>query len=143
MTPILLMAGFFITMLFFLIDKNIIPGTSIARKHILTRLEKNKKRNLRLQAEFENLIDNYQAWSHNAFPNSDVTYCEYFALLKEKSNIEYADTEFEKLHSKLNRKQVFDYLEKIKNQEEAVIALQQDVAYQRKSLQALSIASVS
>lgn len=143
MTPILLMAGFFITMLFFLIDKNFLPVTSIARKHIANRLERNKARNLRLQNEFENLVNSYGAWSFNAFPYNDVTYREYIALLKEKSNIEYADAEFEKINSKLKRQQIYEYLEKINNQEEAVIAFQKDLARQKKNLQSLSIASVS
>jgi hypothetical protein len=143
MTSILLMAGFFVTMLFFLIDKNIIPGTSLARKHILKRLERNKIREHQLQAEFENLVNSYSAWSFNAFPYSDVTYKEYIALLKEKSNIEYADAEFEKINSKLKRQQVYEYLEKIKNQEEAVIAFQKDLASQKKNLQSLSMASAS
>lgn len=143
MTLILLMVGFLVTMLFFLIDKNIMPGTSLTRKHILKRLERNKNREHQLQAEFENLVNLYGAWSFNAFPYSDVTYREYIALLKEKSNIEYADTEFEKINSKLKRQQVYDYLEKIKNQEEAVIAFQKDLARQKKNLQSLSVASVS
>jgi transketolase len=143
MHTFLLMAGFFTIMVFFLIDKNLLPGTSIARKHILGKLEKNKKREMQLQAEFENLVASYGAWSHNAFPDSDVTYSEYIELLKEKSNIEYSDSEFKKLKSKLKRKQVREYIEKIKNQEEAVIALQADLDCQKKNLQSLHIASAS
>lgn len=139
----LLMAGFFTIMVFFLIDKNLLPGTSIARKHILGKLEKNKKRELQLHAEFENLIASYGAWSQNAFPDSDVTYSEYIELLKEKSNIEYSDSEFKKLRSKLKRKQVRDYVEKIKNQEEAVIALQADLDCQKKNLKSLNMANAS
>lgn len=143
MHTFLLTLGFFTTMIFFMIDKNIMPGTSFARRHMLSKFEKNMKRELQLQAEFENLINTYQAWSHNAFPDTDVTYSEYIALLKEKSSIEYSDSEFEKLKSKLKRKQVRDYIEKIKNQEEAVIALQADLDCQKKNLQSLNVANAS
>ena len=143
MYTILLIIGLFAAILFFLIDKSILPGSVIDRKHIAAKLEKNKKRNLQLQAEFESLIAAYGAWSHKAFPGSDVTYSEYIALLKEKSSIEYADTVFEKVNAKLERNQVCDYIEKIRNQEESVVALQADLAYQKRNLQSLNIASAS
>ena len=137
MYTFLLLTGLLTTILFFLIDKNMLPGTFIDRKHIVAKLEKNKMRELQLQEEFENLVATYGAWSHNAFPDSDVTYSEYIALLKEKSSIEYSDTEFQKLKTKLKRNQVWDYIERIRNQEESVIALQADLDYQKKNLQAL------
>lgn len=137
MYTFLLLTGLLTTILFFLIDKNMLSATFIDRKHIAAKLEKNKMRELQLQEEFENLVATYGAWSHNAFPDSDVTYSEYIALLKEKSSIEYSDTEFEKLKTKLKRNQVWDYIEKIRNQEESVIALQADLDYQKKNLQAL------
>lgn len=143
MHTFLLTTGFFSILLFFLIDKNILPGTFVTRKHILDRLKRNKQKELQLQTEFEHLVNTYNAWSFNAFPDSDVTYSEYIELLKEKSNIEYSDAEFEKLNSSLKRQQLFDYLEKIKNQEESVMALQANIACQKKNLQRLSVANAS
>jgi lipopolysaccharide export LptBFGC system permease protein LptF len=143
MTTYLLLAGFLITVFFFLIDKNMLPGAFIGRKHILTKFEKNKKKEQQLHNEFEALVNSYCAWSQNAFPDSDVTYAEYLDLLKEKSSIEYSDAELETLKSKLKRQQIIDYNEKIRNQEEAVIALQKDLARQKRNLQSLAIAKAS
>ncbi len=143
MHTLLLVTGLFVTIFFFLLDKNLLPGTLIARKHVMAKLKKNMQKELQLQLEFENLVASYQAWSRNPFPESDVTYSEYIALLKEKSSIEYSDAEFEKLRAGLKREQLLDYIEKIKNQEEAVIALQADLDCQKKNLQSLTIASAS
>lgn len=143
MSIYLLMAGFIITLMFFLIDKNMLPGTIISRKHILIKFKRNKKKEQQLHNEFEALVNSYRAWSHKAFPDSDVTYAEYLGLLKEKSSIEYADTELEKLKSRLKKHQLIDYSEKIRNQEEAVIALQRDIACQKRNLQSLTIAKAS
>lgn len=143
MPTYLLLAGLIITLFFFLIDKNMLPGTFIARKHILTRFEKNKKKEQQLHDEFEALVNSYRAWTQKAFPDSDVTYAEYLALLKEKSSIEYSDAELETLKSKLKRQQVLDYNEKIRNQEEAVIALQKDLAHQKRNLQSMAVAKAS
>lgn len=133
----LLIIGLFTMLVFFLIDKNILPGSIIDRKHIAAKLEKNKKRELQLQAEFEALISTYGLSSENVFPDSDITYSEYIDLLKEKASIEYSDTEFEKLKTKLKRNQVNEYIERIRNQEESVIAFQADIDYQKKNLQSL------
>ena len=138
-----IMLGLLITVIFFLIDKNLFPGSALARKRIITRLEKNKEKDMALQAEFEALVHAYEAWSHKAFPQIDVTYTESINLLKEKSSIEYSDAEFEKLKSRLERHQISDYIEKVKNQEEAVVALQADIACQKKKLQSLDIAKAS
>jgi hypothetical protein len=65
-------------------------------------------------------------------------------LLREKFSIEYADTEFEKLRTKkMSRRQVSEYFEKIRNQEEAAIALQADIDHQKASLRALNVARAS
>ncbi|MHA3787556.1 hypothetical protein ACX0HA_05035 [Flavobacterium hauense] len=143
MHTFLLLVGFFTTMLFFLIDNNMLPGITIAQKYIITKLEKNKRKELELQLEFEKLINSYQAWSLKAFPDEDITYREYIELLKEKSSIEYSDAEFSRLKSKLKKNQLLDYIDKIKNQEEAVIALQANIACQKKNLQLLTVAKAS
>lgn len=143
MHTFLILAGLLITILFFLIDKNIVPGITVTQKYVLKNLEKNKTKELELQAELEKLVNSYQAWSLKAFPDEDVTYCEYITLLKEKSSIEYSDSEFEKLRSKLKRNQLIDYIEKIKNQEDAVIALQADLAFQKKNLPLLMVSNAS
>lgn len=143
MHTLLIMFGLLITVIFFLIDKNLFPGSALARKRILMRLERNKEKDMELQAEFVALVHAYEAWSHKAFPQTDVTYTEYINLLKEKSSIEYSDAEFEKLKSRLERHQISDYIEKVKNQEEAVVALQADIASQKKKLQSLDIAKAS
>lgn len=143
MHTFLLISGLFITMFFFLLDKNLLPGTLIARKHIIDQLRKNKQKELQLESEFENLIASYKAWSYNAFPESDITYSEYIALLKEKSSIEYSDAEFEKIKSGLKRDEVSDFMEKIKNQEEAVIALQANLDWLKKNMQSVTIANAS
>lgn len=140
----ILILGLIAAIFFFLIDKNLLPATVITRKYMLSRLQKNKNKEKELQLELEQLIDRNDAWSSLAFPDSEVTYKEYMELLKEKFSIEYADTEFEVLRSKrMSRKQVAEYLEKIKNQEEAAVALQVDVDYQKMNLQALNVAQAS
>lgn len=135
--------GLFTAILFFLIDKNMHTGVLPGKKNILKRFEKNKEKEQQLQAEFEHLVQSYEAWSQKAFPHLDVTYSEYLELLKEKSSIEYSDTEFEKLRSGLKSQQIVDYAEKIKNQEEAVIAFQAHLNCQKKKLQSLNIANAS
>jgi|GEM_PF-2224938 len=128
----LLIFGLFTAILFFLIDKNLLPGTIIARKTILNKLRNNKKRELQLYKELEELVSAHQAWSFTAFPDSDITYAEYLELLKEKSDLEYSEYEFEKVRSgELNKKQLSDYIYMIENQEEAVAALEADIDFQK------------
>ncbi len=144
MNTLLLIIGFLMAVFFFFVDKNVLPGAFIARKTIISQLEKNKKMELQLQAEFEELINAHQAWSFTAFPNSDITYAEYIELLKEKASIEYADSEFEKLKStKLLREQLYDYIERIKDQEEAMAALQADLDFQKINFGMLNIIAAS
>ena len=141
MNAYILIIGLIVTIVFFLIDKNLLPDSLAARKRLATRLEENRRMELQLQQEFEELVKAYRAWSHNAFPGSDVTYGEYLELLKEKSSIEYSQSEFEKIQKKSSRAQFFEYIDKIKNQEEAVAALRDNIAIQRANLRTLATAS--
>ncbi|MCO6147446.1 hypothetical protein [Flavobacterium sp. NRK1] len=144
MNALLLTIGLLMAVFFFLIDKNMLPGALVARKTIISQLEKNKKKEMQLQAEFEDLVNENHAWSYAAFPDSDITYAEYIELLKEKASIEYADSEFEKLKSKkLLKEQLYDYIERIKDQEEAMLALQADLDYQRRNFGMQGIATAS
>lgn len=136
----ILLIGLMATVFFFLVDKNLLPTTLLVRKHMLSKLERNKSKNLQLQAELEELVDQNNAWSYVAFPDSEVTYKEYLDLLHEKFSIEYSASEFESLRKKrMTRKQVADYAQKINDQEEAVEVLQFDVNYQKKYLQRLNV----
>lgn len=136
----LLLIGLVVAIFFFLVDKNLLPTTLLVRKHMLSKLEKNKSMNLQLQSELEELVDRNNAWSYVAFPDSEVTYKEYLDLLREKFSIEYSATEFESLRkNKMTRKQVAEYAQKINDQQEAVEALQFDVNYQKKNLQRLNV----
>lgn len=135
----ILLTGLTLAIFFFLIDKNLLPSTIFVRRHILSKLEKNRLRDKELREQLHELINENDAWSYVAFPDSEVTYKEYMELLEEKYSIEYADAEFESLRSKkLSRRQMHDYIEKIKNQEEATQALKADVDYQKRNLQVLS-----
>ena len=119
--------------LFYLIDKNHLPATGVAKRYLLSRLEDNKKKELKLQAELETLIRQNEAWMLNAFPECDITYAEYIETVKEKHSIEYSDSEFESLRNKrLVMGQVMEYLDKIKSQQEAIAALEIDVEYQKQ-----------
>jgi lipopolysaccharide export LptBFGC system permease protein LptF len=134
-----LITGLITAILFFLIDKNLLPDTIIARKSILHKLENNKQKELQLQAELESIVAIHDAWSFTAFPDSDVTFAEYIGLLKEKSSIEYSESEFEKLKKgDLNRKELVEYSYRLKNQEEAAVALQADIDFQKENLTMLS-----
>lgn len=136
----ILLIGLVVAIFFFLVDKNLLPTTLLVRKHMLSKLEKNKNMNLQLQSELEELVDRNDAWSYVAFPDSEVTYKEYLDLLREKFSIEYSATEFESLRkNKMTRKQVVEYAQKINDQQEAVEALQFDVNYQKKNLQRLNV----
>lgn len=136
----ILLIGLVVAIFFFLVDKNLLPTTLLVRKHMLSKLEKNKSMNLQLQSELEELVDRNNAWSYVAFPDSEVTYKEYLDLLREKFSIEYSATEFESLRkNKMTRKQVAEYAQKINDQQEAVEALQFDVNYQKKNLQRLNV----
>lgn len=141
MNTYILIIGLIVAIVFFLIDKNLLPDSLAARKRLATRLEENMRVELQLQQEFEDLIKAYKVWSHTAFPNTDVTYGEYIELLKEKSNIEYSKSEFDKIQKKSSRAQFFEYIDKIKNQEEAVAALRDNIAMQRANLSSLATAS--
>lgn len=135
-----LLIGLTLAIFFFLLDKNLLPSTLIVRKYMLSKLEKNKTRDKELREQLYKLINENDAWSYVAFPDSEVTYREYMELLEEKYSIEYADAEFESLRSKkMSRRQMHDYIEKMKNQEEAALALKQDVDYQKRNLQMLSL----
>ena len=126
-------------LLFFLIDKNLLPGVMLSRKSILIKLEKNKKREIQLHTELESIINIHNAWSYNAFPDTDVTYAEYVDLLKEKTGIEYSESEFEKLRTEnLTGKQIADYADRLKDQEETVSALQADINSRKANLEMLS-----
>lgn len=139
----ILLAGLTLAIFFFLMDKNLLPTTLLARKYMLSKLEKNKIRDKQLQEELQELINKNDAWSYLAFPDSEVTYKEYMELLEEKYSIEYADTEFEWLRTKkMSRRQMHDYIEKIRSQEEAALALKADVDYQKRNLQTLSLCHV-
>jgi hypothetical protein len=131
----ILLIGLVVVIFFFLVDKNLLPTTLLVRKHMLSKLEKNKRINLQLQSELEELVDRNGAWSYVAFPDSEVTYKEYLDLLREKFSIEYSDSEFESLRTnRMTRGQVTDYIQKIKDQEEAALALQLDINYQKSNL---------
>lgn len=131
----ILLIGLVVVIFFFLVDKNLLPTTLLVRKHMLSKLEKNKMINLQLQSELEELVDRNDAWSYVAFPDSEVTYKEYLDLLREKFSIEYSDSEFESLRTnRMTRGQVTDYIQKIKDQEEAALALQLDINYQKSNL---------
>ncbi|MNK22903.1 hypothetical protein D3C87_411850 [compost metagenome] len=139
----ILLAGLTLAIFFFLMDKNLLPTTLLARKYMLSKLEKNKIRDKQLQEELQELINQNDAWSYLAFPDSEVTYKEYMELLEEKYSIEYADAEFESLRTKkMSRRQMHDYIEKIRSQEEAALALKADVDYQKRNLQTLSLCHV-
>lgn len=140
----ILFIGLMAAFMFFLIDKNLLPGTLIAKKQILERLASNKQRDIELRTAFENLVSLNSAWSLIAFPDSDVTYAEYIDLLNEKASMEYADLEFENLKSRrLNRRETADYLEKIKGQEDALQALQADLNFQKKQFRQVTLLSAS
>jgi len=140
----ILFIGLMAAFMFFLIDKNLLPGTLIAKKQILERLASNKQRDIELRMAFENLVSLNSAWSLIAFPDSDVTYAEYIDLLNEKASMEYADLEFENLKSRrLNRRETADYLEKIKGQEDALQALQTDLNFQKKQFRQVTLLSAS
>ncbi|ALM49396.1 hypothetical protein AMR72_11115 [Flavobacterium psychrophilum] len=140
----ILFIGLMAAFMFFLIDKNLLPGTLIAKKQILERLASNKQRDVELRTAFENLVAFNSAWSLIAFPDSDVTYAEYIDLLNEKASMEYADLEFENLRSRrLNRRETADYLEKIKGQEDALQALQADLNFQKKQFRQVTLLSAS
>ena len=62
--------------LFYLIDRNHLPATGVAKKYLISRLEDNKKKELMLQDELEALIRQNEAWMLNAFPETDITYAE-------------------------------------------------------------------
>jgi hypothetical protein len=132
----LLIIGFTITIMFYIMDNAILPSVGISRKCIVLKLENNKNRDLKLLEEIEEMIIDNQAWSLNAFPDSDVTYEEYIDALKEKYSIEYSDAEFKRLKSgSLSRRSIKEYIYKIKNQEEAITAFQMDLEYQKSTLQ--------
>jgi predicted O-linked N-acetylglucosamine transferase (SPINDLY family) len=140
----ILLIGLVATIFFFLVDKNLLPATLLARRHMLSKLENNKSKDLQLQSELEQLIDENNAWSYVAFPDSEVTYKEYLELLREKFSIEYSDSEFQSLRTnRMSRGQMADYIQKIKNQEEAALALQMDVNYQKRNLQSLRVYQAS
>lgn len=140
----ILFIGLMAAFMFFLIDKNLLPGTLIAKKQILEKLASNKQRDIELRTAFENLVSLNSAWSLIAFPDSDVTYAEYIDLLNEKASMEYADLEFENLRSRrLNRRETADYLEKIKGQEDALQALQADLNFQNKQFRQVTLLSAS
>lgn len=140
----ILLIGLMAAFIFFLIDKNLLPGTLIAKKQIVQRFENNKEKDIQLRVEFENIVSRYNAWSLNAFPDSDVTYEEYIDLLNQKSGMEYADAEFESLKSKrLNSRETADYLEKIKGQEDALDALKADLIYQKKNFKRIALMTAS
>lgn len=140
----ILLIGLVATIFFFLVDKNLLPTTLLLRRHMLSKLENNKNKDLQLQSELEQLVDENNAWSYVAFPDSEVTYKEYLELLREKFSIEYSDSEFESLRTnRMTRRQMADYIQKIKNQEEAAQALRMDVNYQKSNLQSLSICRAS
>ena len=140
----ILFIGLTAAFVFFLIDKNLLPGTLIAKKQILERFAGNKQRDIELRTEFENLVSFNNAWSLVAFLDSDVTYEEYIDLLNEKAGMEYADAEFENLKTRrLNRRETADYLEKIKGQEDALQALQADLNFQKKYFRQVTLLTAS
>lgn len=136
--------GLAAAVVFFLMDKNLLPLTLLVRRHLLTKLERNKSKDLQLQSELEQMVHENDAWSYIAFPDSEVTYKEYLDLLREKFSIEYSDSEFKSLRTrKMSRKEVAEYIQKIKDQEEAAQALEDDVNYQKRNLQALNMCHAS
>jgi len=140
----ILFIGLMSAFLFFLIDKNLLPGTLIAKRQILERFERNKRKDTELRRDFESLVSRYNAWLLLAFPDSDVTYAEYIDLLNEKSGMEYADAEFQNLKvRRLNRRETADYHEKLNSQEDALEALQADLKFQKKNLKMIGLLSAS
>lgn len=144
MHNIILIIGLIAAFIFFLIDKNLLPGTLIAKRQMVEKFEHNKKKDMELRSKFQDLVSKYNAWSYIAFPDSDVTYEEYIDLLNEKSAMEYADSELSTLKSlRLNRRETADYLEKIKGQEDALNALKADLAFQKKNFKLIALMSAS
>lgn len=144
MHNLILIIGLMAAFLFFLIDKNLLPGTLIARRQMLEKFQLNKKMDIELRTKFQNLVAKYNAWSYIAFPDSDVTYEEYIDLLNEKSAMEYAESELSTLRSlRLNRRETADYLEKIKGQEDALNALKADLNYQKELFSHIALMTAS
>lgn len=140
----ILIVGLMAAFTFFLIDKNLLPGTLIAKKQIMQRFQINKQKDAQLRSEFEDIVSLYNAWTLNAFPDNDVTYEEYLDLLNQKSTMEYAEIEFEALRSRrLNRRETSDYIEKIKGQEDAIDALKADLVFQKKNFKVITLMAAS
>lgn len=126
--------GLGVVILFYLMENNLIAN-GIIRKRILARLSDNKSRGLGLLQELEQLVQHNNAWAATAFTGSDITYGEYIEILREKYDIEYADSEFEKLRGRrLAPRDIRDYYEKISSQEEAIGAFGADVAHRKTNL---------
>ena len=96
-----------------------------AKNYALAKFRENKKNNQKFYNELTGLINEHDAGADTAFAGSGITYTEILDVLREKLDIIYSDAEQERLiNGRFSKKEISEYVEKMKYHQEAIEALQ-------------------
>lgn len=106
------------------------------RKRIISKFEDIKSKNSILQQELEELITTHNAWERTAFTEIDTNFIEYLELLREKLNIEFSDSEYDKIvKMRLEPSAVREWMEKFRYHNDVLIELRKDLYQQQRRLE--------